>query len=163
MNTSIQLHISVLVWQVCCTCNRTILYVLIWTRNVYSRIGIIAFTAMVLRSSCLCWTNNVHKRWGLGGEAVNFVLFPIKFFCNFLNPFWIFQGLGDRTSWLLLVAIWNTLSLTGLANEKTAIPQIWHIFETQAAGKRTVELSGAVEKGKRIFRDATREKRVFDA
>ncbi len=43
------------------------------------------------------------KSWELLGEVVCFVLFLIIFFWNLLYPFWIFQQLSDKTSWLPLV------------------------------------------------------------
>ncbi len=69
--------------------------------NVYSRIWTFTSTIMVLRSSCLSSTN-VHKKLGLHGEIVNFVLFQIHFFLIFWT-LWIFQGLGDKTSSLPLI------------------------------------------------------------
>ncbi len=61
--------------------------------NVYSRIWMVTSTTMVLRSSCLGSTN-VYKKMGITWKSYKF--------CSF-SPFWIFQQLVDKTSWLSLI------------------------------------------------------------
>ncbi len=62
--------------------------------NVYSKIWVVASTAVVLKSSCFGSTN-VYKKWELCGLVVNFVL-PIKFFCSFSDLFGFFSGLATK-------------------------------------------------------------------